>query len=73
VNVRHLRVESLKGLRWRGYVRESTAAPAVSNALRGLHVFRNVNPEAKCPFCGFPAWSHDPAMAFLMNAPIVAP
>jgi len=28
VNVRHLRPESLKGLRWRGYVRESTAAQA---------------------------------------------
>ena len=28
MNVRHLRPESLKGLRWRGYVRESTAAQA---------------------------------------------
>jgi DNA invertase Pin-like site-specific DNA recombinase len=28
MNVRHLRVEDLRGLRWRGYVRESTAAQA---------------------------------------------
>lgn len=28
VNVRHLRADDLRGLRWRGYVRESTAAQA---------------------------------------------
>ena len=28
MNVRHLRPENLRGLRWRGYVRESTAAQA---------------------------------------------
>jgi pyruvate formate-lyase activating enzyme-like uncharacterized protein len=28
VNVRHLRPENLRNLRWRGYVRESTAAQA---------------------------------------------
>jgi hypothetical protein len=40
---------------------------------KNFHSFRNLNPEAECPICHFPAWSHDPAMAVLMNSPIVAP
>ena len=40
-------------------------AAARSEAPGDGHVFRHVDPEAKCPICSFPAWTHDPAMAFL--------
>lgn len=36
------------------------------------HVFRDLDPEALCPTCGFPSWTHDPATAFLYHQPIRA-
>ena len=33
----------------------------------GLHIFRHVDLEEFCPVCGFPAWTHDPATAFLFS------
>lgn len=38
---------------------------------RDLHLFRSIHPEALCPTCGFPSWTHDPATAYLWNQRLV--
>lgn len=52
--------------------KERTEIESLRAVLKGTHVFRDIDPEAECPLCHFPAWTHDPATAFLYNQRVVS-
>lgn len=33
--------------------------------MREPHFFQSENPDAECPTCRFPSWSHDPAQVYM--------
>lgn len=43
-------------------IRSTTAAPLPD---KRTHLFADANPDAPCPICRFPSWSHDPAQAVM--------
>lgn len=38
-----------------------------------MHTYANMDPEAPCPTCKFPAWAHDPAQAVMRTRTIQTP